>query len=223
MKPKADEIAQWIGGINDAVSMNFWIREVFKELIGRDPVYDVIQMFSGDWEVFGRYGHAWLTAGGAVDDMRSNIEYLDDALAQTWSGNAADAAFSYLQHLSAAMGNEKAYSDYLFDVCKAYLEMSYWGYELLNYFVGEAIDLALESVGIFSGIFTGGWGTVIDAFIALADAIMFIVDFFRQVYHGWNIVAAAMGIPTEEPPFTLPALLLDDPSGRSCIAPPLPR
>ncbi|MBB4959971.1 hypothetical protein [Micromonospora polyrhachis] len=225
MQPKVAEIAKWIGNINDVVSMNWWLREVIKEMYGRDPIEEVLQIFSGDWQVFARYGHAWLSAGGAVSDLRSNIEYVDDALAWSWSGNAADNAIFYLQQLTDAMKLEKDFYDYLFDICKGYVEVAYWGYQILNYLVGELIDLALESIGIFTGLFSGGWGTIIDAIIAAADAVMFIVDFFRQLYHGWQLAAAVIGMPSVEPPSDLPKLLLSDPdpAGRNCIYIPVPR
>jgi hypothetical protein len=225
MEPKAVEIAQWVGKVNDVVSMNWWIRNLIKEIFGRDPIEEVLQLFSGDWRVYARYAHAWVRVGGAVRNMTHNIELTDDVLASSWSGNAADAGLLYLERLRGAMEVEHSfYNDYLFGVCKAYLELAYWGYEILDYYVGELLDLLLESIGIFSGIFTEGWGAVIDALTALVDGIMFIIDFFRQIYHGYKAVAGLMGMP-EESPFEIQRLLLadPDPSGINCVSPPIPR
>ncbi|GAA2344538.1 hypothetical protein [Dactylosporangium salmoneum] len=222
LEPKAAEITKWIGDLNDLVSMNAWVRFAIKEIYGRDPIQEVIQLFSGDWTVFAHYAAAWLHVGRSVDAMRHNIAYTDDALAPHWEGNAADAALTWLQQLDAAMGAEVSfYDDYLFGVCKAYIDVAYYGYENLNYLVGELLDFILESVTALLGVVTDGLSTVAAAIIALCDAIMFIVDFFRQIYYAGKSVAALVDMP-DEPPLTIADLLLPDPDPNhsNCISVP---
>lgn len=222
LEPQAAEIAQWVGQINDLVSMNAWVRLAIKEIFGRDPIKEVLDLLAGDWTVFAHYAVAWKHVGFSVAAMTDNIERTDDALAPHWEGNAANSALTWLQKMHGAMTTESGYYDtYLFGVCKAYIEVAYYGYENLNYLVGELLDLVLEAITALMGFVTDGLSTIAAAVIALCDAIMFIVDFFRQIYYAGKSISAIAGMP-EEPPLDIAELLLadPDPAGRNCISVP---
>ncbi|BFU45667.1 hypothetical protein KRMM14A1004_39040 [Krasilnikovia sp. MM14-A1004] len=222
LEPQAAEIADWVGQINDLVSMNAWARFAIKEIFGRDPIKEALDLLAGDWTVFAHYAVAWKHVAFSVSAMTDNIEHTDDALAPHWEGNAANAALTWLQNMHGAMTTEFAFYDtYLFGVCKTYIEVAYYGYENFNYLVGELLDLVLEAATAVMGFVTDGLSTIAAAVIALCDAIMFIVDFLRQLYYAGKSIAAIAGMP-EEPPLEIAELLLPDPdpAGRNCISVP---
>lgn len=222
LEPQAAEVAQWVGQINDLVSMNAWARFAIKEIFGGDPIKEALDLLAGDWTVFAHYAVAWKHVGFSVAAMTDNIEHTGDALAAHWTGNAADAALTWLQKMHGAMTTEFGFYDtYLFGVCKAYIEVAYYAYENLNYLVGELLDLVLEAATALMGFVTDGLSTIAAAVIALCDAIMFIVDFCRQLYYAGKSIAAVAGMP-EEPPLEIADLLLadPDPAGRHCISVP---
>jgi hypothetical protein len=222
LEPKAAEVAQWVGKVNDTVSLNWWLRYAIKEVYGRDPIKEAIDWLSGDWTVFARYAVAWKHAALSVSAMTDNVAYTSDALAAHWEGNAADRALLWVQGMHGAMKPEVDFYDkFLFGLCEGYIDIAYYGYENLNYLVGELIDLLLEVALALMGFVTDGLSTVAAAVIALCDAILFIVDFFRQIYHAGKIATAIAGLP-EEPPLAIADLLLADPDplGRNCISVP---
>ncbi|BEL02742.1 hypothetical protein Q0Z83_009330 [Actinoplanes sichuanensis] len=222
LEPKAAEVAQWVGKVNDTVSLNWWLRFAIKEVYGRDPVKEALDWLAGDWTVFARYAVAWKHVAFSVAAMTDNIAHTDDALAATWDGNAATLGLTWMQHLHDAMTVETEFYDkFLYGTCEGYIEIAYYGYENLNYLVGELIDLLLEAALAIMGLVTDGLSTIAAAVIALCDAILFIVDFFRQIYHAGKILTAIAGLP-EEPPLVVADLLLADPDplGRNCISVP---
>lgn len=222
LEPKAAEVAQWVGKVNDTVSLNWWLRYAIKEVYGRDPVKEALDWLAGDWTVFARYAVAWKHVAFSMAAMSDNIAHTDDALAATWEGNAATLGLTWMQQLHGAMTVETDFYDrFLYGTCEGYIEIAYYGYENLNYLVGELIDLLLEAALAILGLVTDGLSTIAAAVIALCDAILFIVDFFRQIYHAGKVLTAITGLP-EEPPLVIADLLLADPDplGRNCISVP---
>ncbi|MEV6349431.1 hypothetical protein [Actinoplanes sp. NPDC051851] len=222
LEPQAAEVAQWVGRINDFVSLNAWVRFAIREIFGRDPIKEALDLLAGDWTVFARYSVAWQHVGFSVAAMADNIAYTDDALASQWQGNSADNALMWLQKMHSAMTTETGFYDtYLAGVCKTYVQVAYYAYENLNYLVGELLDLLAEAFTALMGLVTDGLSTIVAAVIALCDAIMFILDFFRQLYFASNGIAAVADMP-EEPPLDIAELLLadPDPAGRNCITVP---
>jgi len=225
LEPQAAEITDWVGNISDYISMSAWIRAIIQEIYGRDPVQEAIECLSGDWTVFAHYAVAWKHVGLSVCAMTDNIEHTDGALAPYWQGNAADEALTWLQKMHSAMTIETGFYDtYLFGVCKSYIDIAYYVYQNLNYLVGELLDLVAEVGLALLGLVTEGAATVVAAIVALCDAIVFILDFARQLYYAGNTINAIAGIP-EEPPLAIADLLLPDPDplGRNCITVPATR
>jgi hypothetical protein len=225
LEPQAAEITDWVGNISDYVSMSAWLRAIIQEIYGRDPVQEALECLSGDWTVFAHYAVAWKHVGFSVGAMTDNIEHTDGALAPHWQGNAADEALTWLQKMRGAMTNETGFYDtYLFGVCKGYIDIAYYVYQNLNYLVGELLDILAEVGLALLGLITEGAATVVAAIVAICDAIVFILDFARQLYYAGETIDAIAGIP-DEPPLEIADLLLPDPDplGRNCITVPTTR
>jgi len=207
LQPKAAALASGVGAIADGSSMSWWARQILIEVVGRDPIKDVIEAFSGDWEAVARLAEGWMRCASTVSAMRSTMSHADEALNMVWKGNAADAAVDFVQRLTDATLLEVRYFEYLYEISKAHIDIAYFGYEMINYLAGELLDLLAEAIiafltsGTVAGpVFVGIW--------AVVDAIIFVVDTVRQIYHGYRVAAAGIGRPygDEEPDFAMERL-----------------
>lgn len=87
------EVLNWLTGSGE-------IEQLVTEMLGWNPYQRAGEFFGGDWHAFARAGDAFGAAGECEWTIADNISSANDAVAQTWQGNAADAAQSYFGVLS---------------------------------------------------------------------------------------------------------------------------
>jgi hypothetical protein len=112
-----------------------------------------------------------------------------------------------VQRLHAATTLEAQFFYYLYNVYKAQVEIAYFSYEMVNWLVGELLDLLAEGVACYLTT-TTLVGPIVVGLVGIADTIAFVLDSLRQVYHGFRAVAAAVEKPgaDEEPDFAMERL-----------------
>jgi uncharacterized protein YukE len=89
--------------IPDLVSPSFWLNEMIKVTLGVDPLAETARHLGGDWR-----GIA--VAGDALDHLArfdaavaGALDRENDRVAESWDGNAAEAAARYFDDLAAAV------------------------------------------------------------------------------------------------------------------------
>jgi hypothetical protein len=208
MEPKMSALDRFSGRLTDIASENWWLREMIIHVFGRDPVRDLCELFSGDWQVFARYAQVWAACGRAVADIDGNIHYSGDALGGVWEGNAADAAIAYLHRLADGVRAEIAFYDYLVATCKAYLDLAYLAYLEVDYVIGELIDLACTAFEFGVTVSVPFAGAAYQNFRLLVLVLAGIVDNVRAWCHGVQWMEAVGELPKEEPGCPLEHLVL---------------
>jgi hypothetical protein len=72
----------------------------FEKFLGVNPVDEAKNALGGNWEEYAQCAKAWEALGLFCDDLARNIESGNKSLDATWSGNAADAAYVYMETLA---------------------------------------------------------------------------------------------------------------------------
>ncbi|MFE7272663.1 hypothetical protein [Streptomyces sp. NPDC057623] len=73
---------------------------VFEKFLGVNPVDEAKNALGGNWEEYAQCAKAWNALGLFCDDLAKNLESGNSSLDVTWSGNAADAAYVYMDTLA---------------------------------------------------------------------------------------------------------------------------
>jgi hypothetical protein len=73
---------------------------IFEKFLGVNPVDEAKNALGGNWEEYAQCAKAWNALGLFCDDIAKNLESGNRSLDVTWSGNAADAAYVYMDTLA---------------------------------------------------------------------------------------------------------------------------
>ncbi|WP_159029256.1 hypothetical protein [Streptomyces viridochromogenes] len=73
---------------------------VFEKFLGVNPVDEAKNALGGNWEEYAQCAKAWEALGLFCDDLAKNLQSGNRSLDVTWSGNAADAAYVYMDTLA---------------------------------------------------------------------------------------------------------------------------
>ncbi|MGW7662181.1 hypothetical protein [Streptomyces sp. NPDC054756] len=73
---------------------------VFEKFLGVNPVDEAKNALGGNWEEYAECAKAWQALGSFCGNLAQNVKAGNKSLDATWSGNAADAAYVYMETLS---------------------------------------------------------------------------------------------------------------------------
>lgn len=91
--------AKLYNDFGDLLSPTQWISAVLDMTIGVNPLTEITQLITGDWEGYRKCANAWQQLGKASDAMAKNLRSGLLLLDKRWDGNAADSAFEYFDYL----------------------------------------------------------------------------------------------------------------------------
>ena len=147
-QPKESQIEETTRGIVDRTSAAWWLRQLLQSIFGFDPFDYIKEVYAGKWTDWGKCATVWRVCGDSVDAMRQNLAGVDEGLAQTWSGNAADGAMSYFQQLTTATSVESTAYHATHDVYMAITDVVYQGVQntddLVNFLIDTIIFAPLD-------------------------------------------------------------------------------
>jgi hypothetical protein len=101
------------GGAFDYLSPSNAACKLIELIIHHDPIEWLTEWFSGDWKKCYECGDALQNVGMMTELVAANTLRGANELRETWMGNAADAAWTYFEGLSTAMGEQKEVLDQL--------------------------------------------------------------------------------------------------------------
>lgn len=211
-QPEVHFVEQEVRAILDMISPLYWIRTLVKDLYGSDPVDWVTQWLVGDWQAWARCAKVWLACSGSVGAMELNLSGVDEALAQTWSGNATDAAMGYFQKLTAATGNESTAFALLCEKYRAQTEIVFHCLQIVNdllnmlvdYLIGNALEAAVAAMSGPTAPVTLAVETIQMILDRIGQSITGALDLLRV----FQVIAAAGDMP-DIPDSQVEPLLLD--------------
>lgn len=166
--------------IGDTVSTTGQALNIIKELTGRNPIEELVQFISGDWQAFSRAGTAFKHVGEALEAIGKNVDRGLASLDHGWDGGASETAYTEFQHLADAFKQMKARFD---QVNKVYQDFARFAMhtasilvDTIKLAIDTAITIALRKKG---GPFAEAWA----AFYGLK-----ILKYIA--YFGWTMISA---------------------------------
>ncbi|MEH0843309.1 hypothetical protein V6U81_13075 [Micromonospora sp. CPCC 205711] len=165
-------------GWMDYLSPASWVNEVFDHVFGFNPVGEIQDKVSGDWEALAKMAPVVDNIGGALRDLAYNVQSGASTLHPLWQGVAGDGAFRYFTTTANAVADLHTP---LGTISKAYLDMAdaVWSAgEALGGVVKSLIDGAIiAGVAAAAGTVTSetGVGAVVGYGLAAAE----VANLFR--------------------------------------------
>lgn len=95
------------GVVFDYVSPSNAALHAVQLIIHRDPLEWFVEWFAGDWKKTYEYGKVLENVGTMMGAVSTNIQRGANELRETWTGNAADAAYRYFDNLAAAVDEQQ--------------------------------------------------------------------------------------------------------------------
>lgn len=172
--------------VSDLLSPVWYVTEAIDLVFGFNPLEEVLDWFSGDWESFVRCAEVWSNLGKATEAMAANIKAGNAELDASWNGNAGDSAYVYFDELAKKLDAQKASYDKLHE---AYTQMAHSVYltaEAINGFVGGILDgLIIVGLDLAAGTLTSWTG--VGAAVGYGLAALEILNILRE----WGMATKA--------------------------------
>ncbi|MBM4792629.1 hypothetical protein HXP44_11345 [Streptomyces sioyaensis] len=108
-----------------------------------NPVDEAKKLLGGNWEEYAQCAKAWESLGNFCEDLSKNLESGNKALDATWSGNAADSAYVYVDTLADDVAAMKESFDDLKEQYERVTEAVWHAAEACGDLLGGILDLAL--------------------------------------------------------------------------------
>ncbi|MDQ8702428.1 hypothetical protein RCO28_07950 [Streptomyces sp. LHD-70] len=173
--------------LGDLMSPTWYVTEAINLVFGFNPLEEVIDWYSGDWETFLRCGEVWTNVGKACDAVSANVKSGNTALDGTWNGNAADAAYVYFEELAKKLGEQKATLDQLQEAYQHMAHSAYLSAEGVKGILSGIID-GLLIVGLEIAAGTALSWTGVGAVVGCGLAALEIANILRQ----WSTATEAI-------------------------------
>lgn len=129
--------------IGDTVSATGQALNLIKEVTGRNPVEELVQFISGDWQGFSRAGTAYRDVGNALEAIGKNIDRGLASLDHGWDGGASENAYTTFQHLADAFKQMKTRFDQVDKVYQDFARFAMSTASVLVDTIKLAIDIAI--------------------------------------------------------------------------------
>ncbi|MPZ86042.1 MAG: hypothetical protein GEV28_39005 [Actinophytocola sp.] len=143
-QPKVTAVENFLDGLGDRLSIQYWVREGLRWVLGFDPIEEVLQLFVGDWRSVAAEALMWKNCGGAYGGIARNTN-LYQYLEHFWTGNAADAALEYFGKVTAGVDAEVEFYDFLYRLYQEAVHIVYQGYKTVDFLVGTLLDLVIDA------------------------------------------------------------------------------
>lgn len=95
------------GSLFDYLSPSNAALHVVEVVIHHDPLQWFTEWFAGDWKKTYEYGKVLENVGTMMGAVSTNIHRGVNELRETWTGNAADAAYRYFDDLATAVDEQQ--------------------------------------------------------------------------------------------------------------------
>ncbi|MDA3647727.1 hypothetical protein LZ318_36850 [Saccharopolyspora indica] len=189
--PTADSpMPQWavsVLGFTDYFSITAWVRKASKQFTGYDPITDLAQVFTGDWEVLAKVESGLRNLKAFYELYAENLEGFVGGLG--WSGNAASAADEYFGRVAQALAQHSDGISELADAVEQLKNTIFFSIaaleNILTSLVDLLIELSVEALGGAGGLVTGGTTTV--------AAVVALVATIAKAIGQWSAAIAAIG------------------------------
>ncbi|MFI7118353.1 hypothetical protein [Amycolatopsis sp. NPDC049868] len=205
LRPQVNSIDDFVHLLGDLMSPTAYLRAIIKNTFGADPIDEAIQFFAGDWEQLATCEAVWFECMKSVGAMAENLHYSDEALAQVWKGNAADAAIGFFQKMWRANLAESDFFSYLYGKYRGYVEIAFNLQQVLNDLINLVLDYFSEcAVGLVAmwqtGSVTGALAALLKGAVwGALGKIMMICTFAVDAFRLYEVVNAAIDLPDEAP------------------------
>ena len=173
---------------SDLMSPTYWVTEAYDMIFGFNPLDEVIEWFSGDWEALAKCAELWTNIGKACEAVSDNLKAGNTSLDATWNGNAADAAYVYFDELAKKLHGQKESFDAL---CTQYQHLAHAAYstaEAIKGYLSGIIDGLLITALELAGGTLLSW-TGVGAAVGYGLAALEIANIMRL----WAQATSALG------------------------------
>ncbi|MCK2236589.1 MULTISPECIES: WXG100 family type VII secretion target [unclassified Crossiella] len=102
-----DDPLKIINAISDGLSPSWWLNEILAATIGVNPLQELTNQLTGDWESYARCAAAWESLGKCMSAVSESLQRGLGPLDSGWQGNAADSAQVYFRDLSKAISEKQ--------------------------------------------------------------------------------------------------------------------
>ncbi|MGW7573992.1 hypothetical protein [Streptomyces sp. NPDC054765] len=127
----------------DALSPSAMISKGLELAFDFNPVDEAKKLLGGNWEEYAQCAKAWGALGNFCADLSENLESGNKALDATWSGNAADSAYTYVDTLAKDISAMKESFDGLKEQYQQVTEAVWHAAEACGDLLSGILDLAL--------------------------------------------------------------------------------
>ncbi|MFE4575247.1 hypothetical protein [Streptomyces chartreusis] len=156
---------------------------IFEKFLGVNPVDEAKSALGGNWEEYAQCAKAWAALGLFCDDLAKNLESGNKSLDVTWSGNAADAAYVYMETLAKDIAAMKSSFEQLQEQYEIVTDGVWSAAEAAGDLLGGMLDLAiLIGITMAAGVSTS-WtllGPVVAAG-AVAGEIVAMINLWSRL------------------------------------------
>lgn len=173
--------------LGDLMSPTWYVTEAINLVFGFNPLEEVIDWYSGDWETFLKCAEVWTNVGKACTAIAANVTSGNGSLDGTWDGNAADAAYVYFDELAKKLGEQQDLLDQLHGAYQHMAHSAYLSAEGVKGILSGIID-GLLIVGLEIAAGTALSWTGVGAAVGYGLAALEIANILRQ----WNTATEAI-------------------------------
>ena len=142
----ARDLLNWISG--SAI-----VESVVTQALGWNPYERYAEAFAGDWHAFASSGMAFGAVGNCLAQVGYNIGSGNQALGQTWQGNAADEAYRYFDELA---NDVRFFGDAVSRLEQPYLEVADSAFAASQGMADLLHSFTDDVVLIITGVAAGG-------------------------------------------------------------------
>lgn len=172
-----------IRNVLNVVTESGFVEAAVTSLLGWNPYERAGVLFGGDWRAFAQAGYAFGAAGKCAQMICENMQRANDAVAETWHGNAADAAHYYFVELS---GDINSFGGAVASLQQGYLELASSAY-LASEGIADLLHSLTDDVMIAALALGGGLSPA--AAYRLAHVLPeFVKSFLAQVGLVWALM-----------------------------------
>jgi hypothetical protein len=89
------------------LSPSAWLLAIVEELTGWDPLEQITNFLTGDWQAIAEFGEAMGNLARFMQEFGIEIQQGMQTLDESWDGNASDAAFMYFTNFATAVSSQQ--------------------------------------------------------------------------------------------------------------------
>jgi hypothetical protein len=167
-------LGESVGVVLDFTSPSVLVNEGLKLIFNYDLFGEVANWVAGDWGSYKQCAEAWLKLGSLCSAISTNISYGNDLLTNTWTGNAAAAAWDYFDTAAKKLAAAQETFNVLYDCYEEIAGQITSFVNMLKAGLSAICDLALMialEAAVAAGAAATGVGLIVSAGAAAAIAL----------------------------------------------------